>query len=363
MKVDAPTLAAALKAEARRIGFDLVGIAPAVAPAGVSHLHDWLAAGHAGAMDYIDRRREAYADPGRVLRDVRSIVMVAINYRTDDPQPLPPGAGRVSRYAWSDADYHDVLKERLRSLADFLHERAPGCRTRGVVDSAPLLERDFARLSGLGWFGKNTMLLNKRLGSWFFLSGLLTDVELPPDAPHATSHCGTCTRCLDACPTDAFVEPYVLDARRCISYLTIELRDRPIPEDLRPGLGEWAFGCDVCQDVCPWNGKAPVSTEPAFARVEGRDRLRLEDLVPMDDGEFTARYGDTPLSRPGRESLLRNACLAAANTGGASELSWLRAAQGDSSPLVRETARWAEAHLQQRLGEAAGDAGCSESPG
>lgn len=206
------------------------------------------------------------------------------------------------------------MRERLKSLADFLHEQRPGCRTRGCVDTAPLLERDFAKLAGLGWFGKNTMLLNKRLGSFFFLAALLTDIELSPDEPHHTSHCGTCTRCLDACPTDAFVEPYVLDARKCISYLTIELRDQPIPTELRSQMGEWIFGCDVCQDVCPWNRKAPASNEPAFVAREQLHPVDLEWLLSLDEAGFEAAFAGTPMHRTGRAALLRNAAIALGNS-------------------------------------------------
>src|SRR5262249_21639426 len=181
----------------------------------------------------------------------------------DGPQLADRPVGRVARYARG-ADYHDVLRERLGRLLDWLRSRCPGCRSRGVVDTAPFLERDFARRAGLGWFGKNTMNFNKRLGSSFSLGALLTALHLRPDPTHETSHCGTCTACLEACPTQAFVAPGRLDSRRCISYLTIELRG-PIPDELRPGLGDWLFGCDVCQEVCPWNRKAPPSREPAFA--------------------------------------------------------------------------------------------------
>jgi epoxyqueuosine reductase len=241
-----------------------------------------------------------------VLARSRSVIMLAMNYRTADPPATEPGQGRVARYAWGTADYHDLLRGRLRKLADWLHEQRPECRTRSVVDTAPLLERDFARLAGLGWFGKNTMLINRKLGSWLFLAGLLTDLDIPPDAAHNTAHCGTCTRCLDACPTNAFPEPYVLDATRCISYLTIELR-QPIPEELQPGFGDWLFGCDVCNEVCPWNRKAPVSAEPAFQPQAGLCPADAQDFLRMTEEEFAARYGTTPLARPGWEGLRRNA--------------------------------------------------------
>jgi epoxyqueuosine reductase len=234
----------------------------------------------------------------------------------------------------------------LKQLAAFLHERRPGCQTRPVVDTAPLLERDFARLAGLGWFGKNTMLINRRMGSWLFLGALLTDVELEPDTPHETSHCGTCTRCLDACPTDAFVEPYVLDARRCISYLTIELRDQPIPEALRDDMGNWVFGCDICQDVCPWNRKAPLSSEPAFAPVADLVSADLNWLLRLSEDEFRTRFRGTPLERPGRSGLLRNAAIAAGNSGDVRYLPALFAAANDACDLIRDSATRAICKLQ-----------------
>jgi epoxyqueuosine reductase len=309
------TLKAGLKAQADELGFALCGVAPAASPTTLANLHEWLAQGFAGEMGYLERRKEAYAGPEHVLPGVRSVVMLGMNYRTADPPPVQPGQGRVARYAWGTGDYHDLLCERLRRLADWLHAERPGCRTRGVVDTAPLLERDFARLAGLGWFGKNTMLINKRLGSWLFLAALLTDVELPPDAPHDTAHCGTCTRCLDACPTDAFPEPYVLDATRCISYLTIELRG-PMPAELQSGVGDWLFGCDVCNDVCPWNRKAPVSRERAFQPQEALYPANPSEFISMSEAEFAARFGSTPLARPGLDGMRRNAEVVLANGAG-----------------------------------------------
>ena len=341
VRAEVAELTAELKAEARRLGFDLVGVAPALAPDGFSPFLEWLNRGYDGEMGYLRRRQEAYAHPDGVLGCVRSVVMLGMNYHTAEPQPATGTAGQVSRYAWGDGDYHDVLRDRLRRLGDFLHERRPGCRTRGVVDTAPLLDRDFARLAGLGWFGKNTMLINKHVGSWTFLAGLLTDVALAYDQPHESSHCGTCTRCLDACPTDAFPEPHVLDARRCISYLTIELRDQPIPHELREGIGQWLFGCDVCQDVCPWNRKAPTSTEPVFAPSPDRDPADAIALLRVSRDEFRQRFGQTPLARPGRAGLLRNACIVLGNTGDSQAIPALIAALDDSEPLVRGAAAWA----------------------
>lgn len=342
------TLEMLLKDRARELGFDPVGIAPAVRPAGFEHLQEWLKQGMAGEMHYFARREEAYSDPARCLPSVRSVVMVGLNYHCPEPaapadEPASP-TGRVARYARGTADYHDVLRDRLKKLADVLHEHRPGCRTRAVVDTAPLLERDFARLAGLGWFGKNTMLINRRIGSWFFLGALLTDVELTPDEPHRTSHCGTCTRCLDACPTDAFTAPYVLDARRCISYLTIELRDDPIPLDLREGMGDWVFGCDICQEVCPWNRKAPTVALDEFQPQSDLNPAGLEWLLCLSDEAFESRFGQTPLSRPGRAGVLRNAAIAAGNSGDLSLIPALNDRLNDSEPLIREAAKWA---LQQ----------------
>jgi epoxyqueuosine reductase len=338
----APALTVDLKAEARRLGFDLVGIAPAVTPDGIHEFLDWLQRGCAGQMQYLERREAAYHHPRHVLDGVRSVVMLGINYNTEsndskarttriasdrekaspagerpvmDRNPVPRVAARVARYAQGCADYHYVIRDKLRELAEFVRREAPGCRARGIVDTAPLLERDFARAAGLGWFGKNTMLINKHVGSWFFLAGLLVDIELEYDAPHASSHCGTCTRCLDACPTGAFVEPYVLDARRCISYLTIEHRG-PIPEELHAGMGDWLFGCDICQEVCPWNRKAPVSAEPAFQPQPDLQTVDAAELLTLTEVEFRTRFGHTALARPGRDGLVRNAAIVANNAVG-----------------------------------------------
>ena len=250
------------------------------------------------------------------------------------------GHGRVSRYAWSDADYHAVARERLALLANFLHAQSPGCHTRGVIDSAPMLERDFARAAGLGWFGKNTMLINKRQGSWIFLAGLLTDVELEPDAPHETSHCGTCTRCLDACPTDAFPQPYVLDSRKCIAYLTIELKG-PIPATLRSGMEDWLFGCDICQDVCPWNRKSPRKNDPAFRPRGDLNPADLIRVLALDDESFRQTFGDSALARPGRAGLLRNAAIVLGNQRDPAAVPALEQALSDADPVVRGAAAWA----------------------
>jgi epoxyqueuosine reductase len=298
-------------------------------------------------MEYLSNRRDAYRNPALVLDGARSIVMLAMNYRTSDPASCGEGFGRISRYAWGELDYHALIRERLDSLIAFLKLRVPHVSARGVVDTAPLLEREFAQLAGLGWTGKNTLLINRQAGSWFFLAALLTDLELELDSPHETDHCGSCRACLDACPTDAFPQPYVLDASRCISYLTIELKSS-IPRELRAGVGEWMFGCDVCQDVCPWNSKSPQSVETAFKPRENNNPVELAALFYLDDAGFRARFRNTPLWRPRRRGLLRNAAIALGNRPAFAAVSGLVRGLSDAEPLVRGACAWA-------LGEYSGD--------
>jgi epoxyqueuosine reductase len=334
-----PVLTTELKAAARRLGFELSGVCPAVSPEGIGHFQQWLSAGYAGEMEYLPARADAYTHPRHVLDGVRSILMLAINYRTVEPAPPQPAAGRVSRYAWG-TDYHTLVRERLRELADFLRGKAPTARVRTVVDTAPLLERELAQLAGLGWIGKNTLLLNKHAGSWFFLSALLTDLELDYDQPHAADHCGTCRACLDACPTDAFVDAYVLDARKCISYLTIESR-QPIPHALRGPIGDWLFGCDICQEVCPWNHRAPLADEERFEPLSGQTILDLTELFDLDEAAFRARFRHTPLWRPKRRGLLRNAAIVLGNQIAPGAENALIRGLNDEESLVRGASAWA----------------------
>jgi epoxyqueuosine reductase len=349
------------KQQAQALGFELVGIASATPAEGFDRLRDWLERGFAGTMDYMHRHAEARRHPASILPEVRSVIMVGMSYKpaqdppqAEDERPAEPSAlptGKVARYARG-ADYHDVLRGRLNHLLAWLQEERPGCRGRGVVDTAPLLERDYARRAGLGWFGKNTMLLNRRQGSYFFLGALLVDLDLQADAPHQTNHCGTCTACLDSCPTEAFAGPGLLDARRCISYLTIELKGA-VPAELRPALGEWVFGCDVCQEVCPWNRKAPPGSEPALQGGErDLERLDLVELLGLSEEEFRHRFRGTALMRARRRGLLRNAALALGSQAGtrrvAAALPALRRALDDGEPLVREAAAWAIAQICAR---------------
>ena len=343
--MDRQKLTSALKTKAHTLGFRLAGICPAVAPTETSRFEEWLDAGYAGQMHYLGDRREAYEHPRHVLEGVRSILMLALPYATVEPGEIASGEGRVSRYAWGAGDYHDVIRARLHELADFLKELVPTATTRGVVDTAPLLEREYAQLAGLGWIGKNTLLLSKDAGSYFFLAALLTDQELDCDSPHLTNHCGTCTACLDACPTDAFVGPYVLDATRCISYLTIELQE-VIPVELRPGMGDWVFGCDVCQEVCPWNRKPEPTTDPIFLPEENRNPMALAELFALDEPAFRKRFKKTPLWRSHRRGLLRNAAIVLGNQKAVEATAAMAKGLRDDEPLVRGACAWALGELQ-----------------
>ena len=337
-------LSKSLKEQATSLGFQYAGICPAVTPLGFDRFEQWLQSGYAGQMHYLPARAAAYEHPEAILEGVRSVVMLAMVYRTQQAQPVTAGAGRVASYAWGQQDYHDLIHDRLKQLRQHLETQVPGALVRGVVDTAPLLEREFAQLAGLGWIGKNTLLLNKEAGSWFFLAALLTDQELVYDEPSETDHCGTCRACLDACPTDAFPQPYVLDATRCISYLTIELRDH-IPTQLRRGMGDWVFGCDICQDVCPWNSDTPASHEPGLQPVDPLNPVALHELFELDDESFRARFRRSPLWRSKRRGILRNAAIVLGNQGSAASLQPLCQGLLDEEPLVRAASAWALGQL------------------
>lgn len=333
-----------VKARALELGFQLTGICPAVSPTGTHHLDQWLAAGYAGQMDYLANRRAAYDHPSQLLAGVRSIAMLGMHYRTEEPIAPATGQGRISRYAWGERDYHDLIRQRLHQLADWFRELLPGAQTRGVVDTAPLLEREFAQLAGLGWVGKNTLLLNSRVGSFFFLAALLTDQTLAYDTPQSSDHCGTCTACLDACPTDAFVQPYLLNASRCISYLTIEHRDA-IAVPLRSSMDQWLFGCDVCQEVCPWNRFAPQSPLPSFAPRPNTNPTDLMDLFVLSEETFRQRFRRTPLWRAHRRGLLRSAAVILGNQRSEMALPALALGLTDQELVVRGASAWALGQL------------------
>ncbi len=302
-----------LRAQARCLGFDLLGVAPPVPPPEVVRAYrEWLAANYHGDMAYMSRpdrvaRRE---DPALILPGVRAVVCVAVNYYSGDAPP-PPGkagpVGRISRYAWG-VDYHDWMLPRLEELAAFVRERTGGtARHRAYADTGPVLERALAAQAGLGFIGKNTCLIHPQFGSWLFLGEILVDVDLPFTGPPMPSRCGTCTRCLAACPTGALVAPYVLDARRCISYLTIEFRG-DIPPDLRDRLGDWVYGCDICQEVCPWNRFArPTAVAEFLPASPDRAAPSLTDLLALNEESFRRRFGGSPIARIGLKRLHRNA--------------------------------------------------------
>jgi len=330
-----------LQAEAQRLGFALSGIAPATEADGFARFEAWLDAGFSGEMGYLEKRREARRHPRSIVPTVRSVLMLGMEYGGIK--------GTVARYAQG-PDYHRYLWDRLNALRDWFMAEVPGSYAHGVCDTAPLLERDFARRAGLGWFGKNTMLIDKHRGSFFFLAGLLTDLELEPSPPHTGSHCGTCTACLDACPTEAFPEPGVLDARKCISYLTIELRG-PIPEPLRPAINDLLFGCDICQTVCPWNRHADDRT-PAFPTDRSLAALDPRELIGLTEAEFRVRFRDTSLSRTRRSGLVRNACIVLGNTGTKCDLPALERTAEDADEVVREAAQWAIERIRERTATA-----------
>jgi epoxyqueuosine reductase len=341
-----------LKQHASSLGFDLVGIAPATEADHFAEFLNWLDHDYAGEMDYLHRHAQAHRHPDSIVPDVRSVIMVAMNYNPgirnqESGVRSQESYSQIARYARG-ADYHDVLRARLKALLAWLQGEVRGCVGRAVVDTAPLLERDFARRAGLGWFGKNTMLLNKKLGSYFFLGALLVNVSLQFDPPHDAAHCGTCTACLDACPTNAFVAPGQMDARRCISYLTIELRG-PVTPELRPLMGDWLFGCDVCQEVCPWNRKAPAATEPALQPRPDLECLDPLELLALSEDDFRERFRGTALTRPRRSGLLRNAALVLGNRGDPAALPALERAAADADPLVRDAAQWAIERISQSV--------------
>jgi epoxyqueuosine reductase len=324
MELRTAALTQSVKERALELGFDRVAIGPADPPAHGAAFRRWIEAGRAGGMAYLERRTEERLDPQRVLPGARSVVCVALNYYQGDPPPDSSWAP-VARYAWG-RDYHNVMSPRLAEIAHHLAE-AGRARSRAYVDTGPVLERDLAARAGLGWIGKNTMLLHPGLGSWFFIGVVLTDAELAHDDP-LPDRCGSCSACLDACPTAAFVAPYTLDARRCISYLTIEHRGEIAP-DLAGALGPWQFGCDVCQRVCPWNGKAPRAREEAF--FPSAPYPGAAAMADMDDESLRRRFRDTALLRARPAGLRRNAALALAVERAASRAG-LHAAPGAPIP-------------------------------
>jgi epoxyqueuosine reductase len=352
--VPGPAAAAArIKASAHALGFDAVGIAAAGPLEAREHYAAWLGAGMHGEMRYLAtaRHRERRADPALVLPGIQSVVCVALCHEPARDAARDLRVGRIARYAAGE-DYHRVMRDKLRSLQREIEESLPGATALWYSDTGAILERGWAERAGLGWVGKHTGLLSPRIGSWFLLGEVLVDRPLPPDPPLAKDHCGTCTRCISACPTGAIVAPRTVDARLCISYLTIELRGA-IPRELRPLVGDWVFGCDVCQEVCPWNRFAPAASE---ARLHARSLAgwSLERFLDLDADGFEALFEGSPIRRARREGFLRNVCVALGNRAEpAAAPALTRALARDVHALVRAHAAWALGEILNAAGSAA----------
>jgi epoxyqueuosine reductase len=309
--IDKHQLAGEIKHRARRVGFDLVGIAPADPSARRDYFRDWLDTGKAGVMDYLQRRFDERVEPARYLPGARTVVCVALNYHTPlssyaaGPPAIRRGEGRIARYALGE-DYHELIKRRLYGLADWIRQTVPGARTRCGVDTVPVMEKELAARGGIGWMGKNTCIINEHMGSWLLLGEVLTTLDLPVDEP-AIDRCGTCRRCIDACPTQAITAPYQLDATKCISYLTIELGDEPIPSDFHGQIGDWLFGCDICQEVCPFNQHAPSGSDPAMLPRLPGGRIDLHQLLSWRGEDYSKAFSGSAVKRVKLPVLKRNA--------------------------------------------------------
>jgi epoxyqueuosine reductase len=340
---------------AHDLGFDSCRVAACAPPAHADEFRAWLRQGAAGEMGYMERSEEKRCDPDKVLPGARSIIVVALNYFQGDATHPPsqsfgvasravgPATGRIARYAWGD-DYHDVIRTKLEKIDNFLRDF--GGEQKCYVDTGPILERDHAAQAGIGWHGKSTVLIDERLGTWFFLAEILTTLQLSPDKP-VQDRCGTCERCVTACPTGAITAPHRLDPRRCISYLTIELKGA-IPLELRPLIGNRIFGCDDCLDACPWNRFAQVSRETAFSARRSTTGMSLREYLELTDAQFRTLFRNSPIQRIKRRGFLRNVCVALGNVGGVADLSALKGAASDPDKLIAEHAAWAIERIRER---------------
>lgn len=336
-------LKSALMEEVERLGFAVCRVARADAPEHAEYFRQWLADGRHATMTWLERNADRRTDPQLVVPGARSAIVLGMNY-WQPGRPAVAGAGRIARYAWGD-DYHDLIEPKLAELRAWLTAR--GGEQRCYVDTGPVMERDFAARSGLGWQGKSTMLIHPKMGTWLFLAVILTTLDLEADAP-GHDHCGKCTRCITACPTAAITGPHELDARRCISFLTIENKG-PIPEEFRRQLGDRIYGCDDCLDACPWNRFAQASQEATFQAREFVHGWALRDFLALDAEGFRTLFRRSPIKRIKRPAFLRNVCVALGNVGTAADLPALENAMLDPEPLVSEHARWAVGEVRQRL--------------
>jgi epoxyqueuosine reductase len=322
------------------LGLDVCGITSADPVRHAAFYQQWTEEGRAGEMQWLMREPERRSDPRKVLSGAKSIIVAGLNYWQEQPE----GRGRIARYALGE-DYHHVLLEKLETLAAEI--AGTGASAKIYVDTGPVLEKPLAERAGVGWQGKSTMLINTKLGPWLLLGEIITTLELEPDAPQR-DHCGTCAKCIEACPTGAITAPYQLDARRCIAYLTIELKGS-IPEELRPLIGDRVYGCDECLDVCPWNRFASTTREARFlAKPEDDGRDALHALLEISQAEFKRRFAKSPILRVKRRGLLRNVCVVLGNIGTADDLPVLRRAELHEEPLVREHASWAIEQIEKR---------------
>ena len=346
-----------IKSLAATSGFDLCGIAPVADFPELARFPEWIAEGRAGEMKYLESRDDTgqlrrAASLNSVFPWARSVIVCAVNYNTAHPystQASNPGRGWISRYAWTREDYHDSVLRRLRDVETKLNSIcAPEqIETRCYVDTGPIVERVYARYAGIGWQGKNTCIINQKTGSWLFLGVIITSLELKPDLP-APDRCGTCTRCIDACPTDAFIAPHQLDSNKCIAYLTIEKRGA-IPEEFREQMGHHVYGCDICQDVCPWNRKAPATDKPEFQPREGLVNPALAWLAEIGEEEFREKFRGSPIKRAKRSGLRRNGLIAIGNSGDRSLLPVAARTRADSDPVISDAAEWAVNKLTKSI--------------
>ena len=345
-QISATELKARLVSFAREVGFDSCRVAACNSPEHANDFREWLRHDAHGEMKYMQRGEEKRCDPDRILPGAQSIVVFALNYFQGEAAHSTDATGsmgRIARYAWGD-DYHELIAAKLEEIDGFL--RNFGGEQKCYVDTGPILERDHAAQAGIGWHGKSTMLIDERLGTWFFLAEILTSLELPPDE-RVTERCGKCDRCITACPTRAITAPHRLDARRCISYLTIELKTA-IPVELRPLMGNRIFGCDDCLDACPWNRFAQESRESAFSARRSTTGMLLREYLDLTDAEFRALFKTSSIKRIKRRGFLRNVCVALGNVGDPSDLPALERAASGSEPLIAEHATWAIQRIRDR---------------